>query len=340
MFLNTHPDFTHLPAGREGIFTIDNFVFESGESVEQLRVGYVVFGELNAARDNLLLVLPGTGNTRHSGLGHVGPGRAYDTDRYCVVCSDAIGGGTSSQPADGARGNFPQYTIRDMVRAQHALVRNGFGLGDQPIAVLAGASMGAFQALEWIVNFPGSVQSAVLLVPDWRSGNIINLASARMLDMITLDPEWNNGLYQHQPLAGLRAAGKHYFPWTVSDSYLESIPRAQAEAEAAGGGEWFSKWDAWSLLRRYQTSTAHDVAAPFGGDLLRALARVDARVLVMPCAQDRLLGLQGASEIAAGIRGAHYRVINSPKGHLAWRAVPGSPQTEFVTSEVRRFLTF
>jgi homoserine O-acetyltransferase len=101
--------------------------------------------------------------------------------------------------------------------------------------------------------------------------------------------------------AGLRTASKHYFPWTVSDSYLASIPRAQAEA--TGGGEWFSKWDAWSLLRRYQTSTAHDVAAPFGGDLLGAMARVDARVLVMPCAQDRLLGLQGASKIAAGIWG-------------------------------------
>jgi len=61
-------------------------------------------------------------------------------------------------------------------------------------------------------------------------------------------------------------------------------------------------------------------------------------VLVMPCAQDRLLGLQGAGEIAAGIRGACYRVIDSPKGHLAWRAVPGSPQTEFVTREVRSFL--
>ena len=336
--MNIPPEFTHLPAEREGVFTINDFGFESGERVDQLRVGYSVFGELNAARDNLLLLLPGTGNTRYSALGHVGSGRAYDTDRYCVVCSDAIGGGTSSQPADGARGNFPRYTIRDMVRAQHALVQDGFGLGHQPVAVLAGASMGAFQALEWIINFPRSVQSAVLLVPDWRSGNIINLASARMHDMITLDPEWNNGQYQNQPLAGLRAAGKHYFPWTVSDHYLESIPKAQAEAEAAGSGEGFSKWDAWNLLRRYQTSTAHDVAAPFGGDLVQALARVDARVLVMPCAQDRLLSLQGAGEIAAGIRDACYRVIDSPKGHLAWRAVPGSPQTAFVTSEVRSFL--
>ena len=54
--------------------------------------------------------------------------------------------------------------------------------------------------------------------------------------------------------------------------------------------------------------------------------------------QDRLLGVQGAQEIAQGIRNAEYRAIQSAKGHLAWRAVPGSPQTRFVTQEVRKFL--
>ena len=61
-------------------------------------------------------------------------------------------------------------------------------------------------------------------------------------------------------------------------------------------------------------------------------------MLLLPCAQDRLLGLQGAHEIAAGIAHAHCSHIDSPLGHLAWRAQPGSPQTRFVTREVRAFL--
>jgi hypothetical protein len=73
--------------------------------------------------------MPGTGNLRHSTLEHVGPGRAYDTDQYCVVCTDAIGGGTSSQPADGLHERFPKYSIRDMVHAQYLLARDGLGLG-------------------------------------------------------------------------------------------------------------------------------------------------------------------------------------------------------------------
>ena len=210
-------DTSHLPAGTEGVHTIEGFRFESGELIDALRVGYVAYGRLAPARDNLLLLMPGTGNVRYSALGHVGPGRAYDTDRYCVVCTDAIGGGASSQPADGLRERFPRYTIRDMVRAQQQLVRDGLGLGSTPAAVIAGASMGAFQALEWVVGAPGTARKAVLLVPGWRGGHVLALATARMIEMIELDARWNGGAYDAPPLDGLRAAGRHYFPWTVTD---------------------------------------------------------------------------------------------------------------------------
>ena len=73
---------TARPDGVEGQFEIDNFRFESGETLEHLRIGFVRFGSLNASADNLLLVLPGTSNTRTSSIEHIGPGRAYDTERY------------------------------------------------------------------------------------------------------------------------------------------------------------------------------------------------------------------------------------------------------------------
>ena len=106
------------PAPIEGTFTIRNFTFDSGETLDSLTIGYAMYGTLNAARDNLCLVMPGTSNLRHGTAEHVGPGRAYDTDRYCVVCTDSIGGGTSSKPGDGLFDKFPRYTIRDMARAQ------------------------------------------------------------------------------------------------------------------------------------------------------------------------------------------------------------------------------
>ena len=62
------------PPAVEGTFTIHNFTFESGETMPELRVGYVMYGTLNAKRDNLCLVMPGTGNLRHSTLEHLAPG--------------------------------------------------------------------------------------------------------------------------------------------------------------------------------------------------------------------------------------------------------------------------
>lgn len=326
------------PPAHEGLFTLKHFTFESGQTLPELNIGYLRFGELNAQRDNLLLVLPGTGNLSHSVLEHIGPGRAYDTDHYCVISTDAIGGGTSSKPADGLGAAFPDYTIRDMVHAQVQLVQKGLGLGNQSIAVLAGASMGAFQALEWLIHYPDMVRSAILLVPDWRASNSFQLATQRMIDIIKLDPLWNNGQYTSPPTEGLRLAGKHYFAWTVTDSYIAGTDVNVLEREATLAADWFASWDAWSLLKRYQASSKHDVSACFDGDLGKALARVHANTLVLPCMTERLLSVEGAQQLAQGLLSVTYAPVDSNKGHLAWRAVPGSTQTQFINLTIREFL--
>jgi len=326
------------PIAHEGVFTLQNFTFESGQTISKLNIGYVRFGELNAKRDNLLLILPGTGNVRHSVIEHIGPGRAYDTDHYCVISTDAIGGGASSTPADGLGEAFPDYSIRDMVHAQALFVNEGLALGKQPIAVIAGASMGAFQALEWIIHYPEMVQAAVLLVPDWHASPSFKLATQRMIDIVKLDPRWNNGQYRQAPVDGLCLAGKHYFSWTVTDQYIAETDFSALEQEAQTSGNWFASWDAWSLLKRYQASSRHDVTIPFNGQLNDALGRIKARTLVLPCTQERLLSLEGAKQIAAGIARASFAPVNSSKGHLAWRAVPGSPQTKSITWTIRDFL--
>lgn len=86
--LATMTTYSTRPPAYEGLFTLKHFTFESGQTLPELNIGYLRFGELNAQRDNLLLVLPGTGNVRHSVLEHIGPGRAYDS-RY-GPCSSAI----------------------------------------------------------------------------------------------------------------------------------------------------------------------------------------------------------------------------------------------------------
>ena len=101
------------PAGQEAVHVIPQFRFESGKTMDGMKVGYVTFGKLNADKSNAVLLVPGTSSLRHWADDYVGPGKMYDTDTYFFVSVDAIGGGTSSQPKDGLGADFPAYTIRD-----------------------------------------------------------------------------------------------------------------------------------------------------------------------------------------------------------------------------------
>ena len=321
--------------GEESVFDAGEFTFESGERLRDLQIGYVTHGRLNAARDNAVLLAPGTANTRHSADGYIGAGNALDPARHFIIAVDAIGAGTSSKPQDGMGAAFPRYGIRDMVRAEHALVES---LGVRRLKAVMGASMGAFQALEWAIQFPAAAARAILLVPAARAGNVFRSVVRAMVETIQLDPAWEDGRYTAQPLAGLRAAGRLYYPWTVADAYLESLSPEALEAELAGTVERAVAWDAWNLIRRYQASAAHDVSLPFGGDLVQALRRVQAAVLVMPSSSDRLLGLESARDIARHARKALYAEVPSARGHLGWRAMPGAAETRFIVERTTRFL--
>ena len=336
----------HVPAyhapgafvsGNEGVHSIPHFEFESGETLRDLRVGYVTHGELNAARYNAILIPPGTGNTRHSADGYIGPGKAFDTRRYFVVAVDGIGAGASSRPHDGLRGRFPRYSVRDMVRAEHALLTHGLGI--TRLAAVAGASMGAFQALESAIHFPDAAARVILLVPAARAGNIMRSVVRSMIEVIQLDPQWRDGNYDAQPLGGLEASGRIYFPWTVADPYLEQLAPEDLERDVQTTVKRAAAWDAWDLIRRYQASAGHDVASPFGGDLALALGRVRAPTLVMPTTTDRLLGLESARAIARHVAGAEYIEVPSARGHLGWRAVEGAPESAFITERVASFLS-
>ena len=323
-------------SGDERSFVIPRFQFESGETFTDLKVGYVTHGKLNAARDNAILVSPGTANTRHGADGYIGAGKAFDTARFFIIAVDGIGAGTSSKPQDGLMGAFPRYTVRDMVRAAHALVTEGLGL--TRLAAAAGASMGAFQSLEWGILFPDVPARIVLLVPAAASGNIMRGVVRNMIDAIKMDPAWNGGRYSAPPLRGLEAAGRLYFPWTVADAWLESLPADVLEREIATTVQRAQAWDAWNLIRRYEASAAHDVAVPFSGDLEAALGQVRAPTLVLPSSSDRLLGVASARAIARHVANSEYAEIPSERGHLGWRAIEGTPETAFIHQRVTAFL--
>lgn len=177
------PERTDLVQKR--VFTLNSFTLDSGETLSNVRFGYETYGTLNSECSNAILVahyFTGTshvaGRYRESDVepGYwdsvVGPGKAIDTNRYFVIGTDCLGninvknpdvittGPQSLNPKTGAayRESFPELTLGDTVRAQHALVQS---LGIETLHAVCGPSMGAMMTLEWAARFPEMVPRAI-----------------------------------------------------------------------------------------------------------------------------------------------------------------------------------
>ncbi len=317
-------------------FLAYDFEFESGAVLPELRVAYETFGELAPGRDNAILLVHGTSGDRHAFDAVIGPGKTFDTDKYFVITVDAIGGGELSSPKDGLGQDFPRYSIRDMMAAQHALVTRGLELST--LRAVGGSSMGSFVSLEWGIHHPEMVRSLILLVPSPKAEANFQLTVDLMTSVIALDPQWEGGRYTHNPVEGLRLAGMLYYPWVVSAAYVDRIPAAQLAKEIDESARSYRSWDANSLVLRYAASRAHDIAAPFGGDMSAALSQIAAPVLILPSASDRLLGLGGARIIRDGVKHPSYAEIPSDLGHRAGHAAPATPEGRFIDRQIRAFL--
>ncbi len=317
-------------------FLAYDFEFENGSVLPELRVAYETHGNLDPGRDNAILLVHGTSGNRHAFDPVIGPGKTFDTNKYFVITTDAIGGGESSSPKDGLGQDFPRYTIRDMMAAQHALVTRGLELST--LRAVGGSSMGSFVSLEWGIHHPEMVRSLILVVPSPKAGAAFQLTVDLMTSVIALDPEWDGGRYTHNPVEGLRLAGMVYYPWVVSAAYLDRIPAPRLMKELEESARSYASWDANSLVFRYAASRAHDITTPFGGDMTVALSQITAPTLILPSASDRLLGLDGARRIRDGVKRAIYAEIPTDLGHRGGRAAPETPEGDFIDQQIRAFL--
>ena len=158
----------------------DELVLESGEKLGPVTLAYETYGELNAGKSNAVLICHALSGDAHVAGYHkgenkpgwwddmVGHGKAFDTDKYYVICSNVLGGCKGStgpgsvNPKTGQPYglHFPLITIGDMVKAQQLLIKQ---LGIDNLCSVAGGSMGGMQALEWLRSAPDKLESAILI---------------------------------------------------------------------------------------------------------------------------------------------------------------------------------
>ena len=350
---------------------------DCGRTLEQVRIAYETYGELSPSRDNVILVCHALSGDAHAagwsddpsmpsavdgfgaddrgirprgGLGWwdgmIGPGKAFDTQRYFVICTNLIGscrgstGPGSTNPATGKPYglDFPVVTVADMVRAEKRALEV---LGIDSLLAVGGGSLGGMQALEWAVAYPDAVRGAISIASTAHLGSQGVAWNAIARNAIMADPDWQGGFYYgtgRAPTAGIGVARMvghvtylsaesmrekfarrlqereaYSFTLTEPDFAVESYLRHQADSFAG-------RFDANSYLYISRALTYFDLARDHGGGSLeRALAEAKANYLLVSFSSDWLYPPRDSYELEAALRAAGKTVthheIRASYGH-------------------------
>ncbi len=356
------------PEGEIGVVEIGDLTLENGEVIEDAFIAVQRWGELSPNRDNVVVVLHALTGDSHitgpAGPGHptpgwwdgvAGPGAPIDTDRWCAISTNVIGGcrgsiGPSSVAPDGKAwgSRFPVISVRDQVAADVATLER---LGITEVAAVIGGSMGGARALEWIVSHPDSVRSALVLAVGARATADQIGTQSTQVAAIKSDPHWCGGDYHdtgHSPDAGLEIARRFAHLTYRGEAELDERfgNTAQPGEDPGIGGRYavqsYLEYQGRKLLARFDAGTyvaltdalsSHDVGRGRGG-VAAALRGCAVPTVVGGITSDRLYPLRLQAEIAELLPGCDgLDVVDSVYGHDGFLV-----ETDAVGKLIRRTL--
>jgi homoserine O-acetyltransferase len=208
------------------IFEAGDVVLQSGLTYRKAKLAYKTYGTLNATKSNVI-VYPTSYGAQHTDTEWmIGTDKALDPSKYFIIIPNKFGNGLSSSPSNTPapfdRGRYPHFTMADNVRVQERLLREVFGI--ERVALVYGFSMGAQQAFHWGALFPDKVERIAPVCGSAKTArhNFVFLEGVKAA--LTADPAWQDGYFATQPLRGLRAMGRVYAGWALSqDFYREEL---------------------------------------------------------------------------------------------------------------------
>lgn len=301
--------------GQQQFADLGNCKLVSGQEITGCRLGYRIWGKLNAERSNAVLFPSWLAGTTAQLRYAVSADGLVDPAKYYVIAVDALGDGVSSSPSNSATQHgpdFPAFTIQDMVNAEYRMLTEKLGL--RHLHAVVGISMGAHQAFEWMADYPSFMSIAIPILGSPRPNSRDLLLHFAYEDAIRSDPAWQHGRYAKAPPA---AAAEILIQMnlTTPANYARTHPLEQFAAIYNGYlATGILPFDANDLLAQVNAIIHLDVA--HGGSLADAAKHVKARVLVVSAAQDHIVNPQPALDFAALI-GAKTLVLQGDCGHNA-----------------------
>jgi homoserine O-acetyltransferase/O-succinyltransferase len=338
----------------------DELPLDSGLTLSPVTIAYETYGRLNSARSNAVLLLHALSGDAHAAGYHrgdtkpgwwdmmVGPGRAFDTDRYFMICSNVIGGckgssgpGSTSPETGKEYGlRFPVVTVPDMVRAQKLLLDH---LGIERLLSVAGGSMGGMQALEWVTTRPDMVASCIPIATTHRHSPMQIAFNEVGRQAIMKDPNWRGGDYydtEEPPDSGLSVARMIGHVTYLSDESMHDKFGRRLRGKEVYGYDFTMDFEVESYLqyqgevftRRFDANTYLYITkaldyfdlAGAKGTLVEAFRDVptETRFLVIAFSSDWLYPPSQSRAIVRALKGngldCTFLEINSSFGHDAF----------------------
>jgi homoserine O-acetyltransferase len=337
-----------------------DFTLQCGEKLKNITIAYETFGTLNKKKNNAILVCHAlTGDSHAAGFYKetdekpgwwdivIGPGKAIDTDKYFVVCSNIIGGCMGSTgPSSTIPGktkpynmDFPVITVSDMVICQKKLIDH---LNIKQLLSAIGGSLGGMQVIEWSVKYPDMVKSVIPLATTMKHSALAIAFNEVARHAIKSDPKWNNGNYTNEskPDTGLSVARMIGHITYLSDESMREkfgrklqnkknlsftfAPQFQVESYLKYQGEKFvERFDANSFLYITKATDYFDLEMQYGkGSSVKAFSKTKAKFLVISYSSDWLYPTYEAKAIVKALKKNRLDVsfceIESNLGHDAF----------------------
>jgi homoserine O-acetyltransferase/O-succinyltransferase len=289
------------------VFELGDLELELGGTLTDVRLAYRTHGSLAAARDNAILFPHMYSGTPASLDGWIGPGRPLDAERWFVICPGQFGNGSSSSPSNTS-GEFPELTIGDDVAAQHRLVADHLGV--ERLELVVGFSMGAQQAYEWAVRFPGAVRRLAVF-----AGLARTTPANDLLVAVSAEALQTGGTRQHAhywAATGLSAELFREEGWRGAG--FESLDDLVTRLFEDDYGR-FAVADLLCQLGKWRRA---DISRHTGGNLGAALGRISARTVVAAFSHDAWFPVADCEVEQRLIAGSELRVVQSLWGHYAW----------------------
>jgi len=330
------------------IFELGDVVLQSGMTFRGGFLAYKTYGELNADKSNAIVYPTSYGAQHYDTEWLIREGWALDPAKYLIVIPNMFGNGLSTSPSNAPppydRGRYPHFTMYDNVVQQQRLVREVLGI--ERLSLVVGFSMGGQQAFHWGALFPEMVERIAPICGSARPSphNLVFLEGVKAA--LTADPEWQDGWFARQPVRGLRAMGRVYAGWALSQAFYRervwaSLGYSSLEDFLVHGWEGnFLRRDANNLLAMLWTWQNADIAAnaKYGGDLAKALGAIRAKAIVMPSETDLYFTVEDNRREVAQMPNAELRPIPSIWGHRAGNPTQNPADREFLNRALTELL--